>query len=414
MLLIQLLLLYFPSLQLFAIPTDNGQIPASLCYFFSLVFVPYLLMKLQNLRLPPWYITSLFFFVFIVAVFNIPNYGLSKSILHWAFGLYLLVIILNVGSDFSKDEWMSILDVTAFTFMVAHFLFMIIYNGHISLNLIKGYYSGEITGSHGSLLLSITRGGRNLDATWLGLGAFFVKGRRKPIYITYAILFSFFGGSRVGIISIFLAILWTIIYDENLKLTKKNIKWYAIYVVCISLILVFTGTAQGVLDRVGISIPSPKVLLSCFADPSSQQDVDIGISTDEFLSGRGAIWPIVPKMIRNNCMGYGVGNAMRIMRTTYGFAGTEDVVHNVLMQWTVDEGILGGVWFLVLVFGFFWSQRKKLFSSPFAGYLLTYIVLSIVQFHGAEALMLYVVGVYILQSNLKLIRFNKENITAES
>ena len=84
---LQLLLLYLPTLMIFAIQTDNGPIPASLCYFFSLVFVSLLLAKIRHLKWPPWYLTGFFAFVLVWAIVNVPSYGFSKSILHWAFGL---------------------------------------------------------------------------------------------------------------------------------------------------------------------------------------------------------------------------------------------------------------------------------------------------------------------------------------
>ncbi|MBD5101536.1 MAG: hypothetical protein HDT27_02355, partial [Subdoligranulum sp.] len=117
---IQLIMLYFPILQFFSIPTDNGSIPASACYFFSLVFLPCLLKNLKTLRLPPWYLTVLYFYVMFLALIRIPEYGLSKSVLHWSFGFYLLVVILNIGADYKKDEWLQMLEIGACVFVVVH------------------------------------------------------------------------------------------------------------------------------------------------------------------------------------------------------------------------------------------------------------------------------------------------------
>jgi O-antigen ligase len=69
----------------------------------------------------------------------------------------------------------------------------------------------------------------------------------------------------------------------------------------------------------------------------------------------------------------------------------------VFLQLLVDEGILGGAWYLALVAAFLWMQwkrRPRCFSSPFSGYLLAYVMLSLVQFHGGEALMLFTLGVF--------------------
>lgn len=411
---VQLIFLYLPLLQFFAIKTDNGNIPASVCYFFSLIFVPYLLINLKDLRLPPWYITFLCAYVLIFAVIRIPQYGLSKSVLHWAFGFYLLVVLLNVGTDFQRKDWLYILEIGACIFAVFHLLYMLLNWGKIWF-LLHGFFDGTVNGLYTGSLPSLTRGGKNLDCTWLGLGAFFVRGRKKAVYVTYAIFFSFLGCSRVGVISIGLAILWSLIYDPVYRLTWKNLKLYVAGGLAILLVLFGTGTAQAFLGRNLISLPAPAVWFDlalektvepiASAEPMSQQTamapVDPALqnasAAAKFLSGRAAMWKIAPRMFRDNPFGYGVGNTMRVMRTDYGSTSGEDVIHNVFFQWSLDEGFIGGIWFLGLLAAFLYGQWKKwprCFEDPFAGYFLTYFVLSLVQFHGAEALMIFVLGAW--------------------
>lgn len=419
LLLIQLLLLYIPSIQFFSIQTDNGAIPASACYFFSLVFVPYLIKNIKTLRLPPWYFTVLYFYVMLLAAFRIPQYGLSKAVLHWTFGFYLLVVILNTGAEFQKEEWLRMLEIAACVFAVVHFVF-ILFHGDIVWFLLKGYFWGEINGGAGMYLPSLTRGGRNLDCTWLSLGAFFVRGKKKAVYVTYAILFSFLGGSRVGVIAIGMVVLWSLIYDSIYKLTVKKIKWYALYAAVLLLVLFFSGMAQAFLSRMFSGIEAPGQWLQIQQEIVQQETDGIGEinsaiipkppvsigSASVILSGRAAMWINVPKMVKANPFGYGVGNAMRVMKSQYGFSSYEDVVHNVFFQWLLDEGILGGMAYLGLFAAFLyrqWKMRPRLFQSPFDGYFLTYFILSMVQFHGGEALMIFVLGVYLLQQNARCI-----------
>lgn len=427
LLLIQLLLLYVPSIQLFSIQTDNGTIPASVCYFFSLVFVPHLIKNIKNLRLPPWYVTVLYFYVMLLAAIRIPQYGLSKSVLHWTFGFYLLVVILNIGAEFQKEEWLHMLETGYCVFAIVHFVFILFHWDTIWF-LIKGYFWGEIDGAYGAYLPSLTRGGRNLDCTWLALGAFFVRGKKKAIYVTYVILFSFLGGSRVGVIAIGMAVLWSLIYDPIYKLTVKKIKWYALYATILLLILFCSGMAQAFLSRIFGGVQAPGKLLqpvleNSVADvqeapfalrdattlESSAADVQeapiVLHNATAILSGRAAIWENIPQMVKDNPFGYGAGNAMRVMKSQYGFSSYEDVVHNVFFQWLLDEGLLGGMAYLGLFAAFFFHQWKKgvLFKSSFEGYFFTYFVLSLVQFHGAEALMIFVFGIYLLQREIRCI-----------
>jgi O-antigen ligase len=77
----------------------------------------------------------------------------------------------------------------------------------------------------------------------------------------------------------------------------------------------------------------------------------------------------------------------------------------VFLQLLVDEGILGGVWYLALVAAFLWAQwkrRPRCFADPLGGYLLAYVLLSLVQFHGGEALMLFTLGAFWAQEGAAL------------
>ncbi len=389
LLLIQLVLLYFPGIQFFSLTTDNGTIPASVCYFFSLIFVPWLILHLKKLRLPHWSILGLFLLVYIIALLRLTQYGLSKSILHWAFGLYLVVVVLNIGSGIEKEQWLKLLEIAACIFAASHFLYML-WNHEVVMYLLRGYYTGTLQGTYGALLPSLTRGGRNLDATWLALGGFFVTGKKKAVYITYCILFSCFGASRVGLVATACLILWSLIYDKMYRLNRKNLKWYVIYAIVMLIILICSGLAAAGLGRFSFSSPAQDTNTSS-GDIQGNENTGAEI----FLSGRAAMWSRAPQMLRDNPWGYGVGNALIVMRQNYGFTGYEDVMHNVFLQLTLDEGLLGGMWFIGLAVTFLYMQRKSFFCSAFEGYILTYLILSMVQFHGGEALMWFPLGIYL-------------------
>jgi O-antigen ligase len=395
------MLLYVPTVQFFSIKTDNGSIPASLCYFFSVVFVPYLALNIKNIKLPPWYITLLCIYVYVLAIIRIPQYGLSKSILHWAFGLYLLIIVINVGSDFTMDEWIKILGYGAVFFCIAHFVYMLMDYKTVCW-LLKGYFTGDFNRNWCAYLKSLTRGGRNLDATWLALGGFFVKGKKKAPYVTYLILFSVLGGSRVGVLAACVLIVWSLIYDEIYRLTKKNVIYYVLYAVLMFCVLFGSGMGQAFLGKFFSGIKAPGQWLGIESAAIEQEITPLGVSAS--LSGRADIWRNIPLMFKDNPLGYGVGNTMKVMKKSYGFESFEDVVHNVFFQWTIDEGVIGGVWFVFLVALFLlrqWGHRPYVFASPFEGYFLCYILLSVFQFHGAESLMVYVLGIYIIHNGEK-------------
>lgn len=392
--LIQLVFLYLPQLMLFSVPTDNGPIPASLCYFAALLFAPYLLANLRRLKWPRWYLLGFFLFVFVWAAVQMPRYGLSKSILHWAFAFYLFVMLPNVGHDFSKERWLGLLEAGACIFAVLHVINTICHP-QIFLDLLEGYFNGSGNGYYASLIPSLTRGGRNLDATWLALGAFFVRGRKKALYATYVLLFPFVASSRVGIIAIGFVMLWSLFYDPMYRLTLRNLKWYLLYAVVILAILISSGTAQGLLSRIGIHLPTPAQLFGMVTQEQAQM-MAAGLPSTGFLSGRESMWSLAPEAFMNNPFGYGVGNAMRVLRAEYGFSSYEDVMHNVFMQLALDEGIIGIAWFVAVAVLFAvsqWKLRPRFLEKPIAAYFFTYLVLSLVQFHGGEALMHFTMAI---------------------
>lgn len=411
LLMLQLLLLYLPTLMLFSIQTDNGPIPASLCYFFALATAPYLLAEFRRLKWPPWYLTGFFAFVLLWAVICKPSFGLSKSVLHWAFGFYLLVMIPTVGHDFSGKDWLRLLETGAVCFACIHAVYMVIHRQYL-WDMLQGYWNGTGNGFYAAMIPSLTRGGRNLDATWLALGAFFVRGRKKAVYVSYVILFSFIASSRVGIIAIGMVVLWSLFYDPEYRLRLKNIKWYVLYAVLMLALLVVTGSAQGLFSRLGVHLPSPARIFGVVT-PQEAQQAAAALPSTGFLSGREALWSLAPQAFLARPVGYGVGNAVRVFRMYYGFSSYEDVMHNVFLQLLLDEGFVGGLWFAGMCIAFLASQLKKrsrCFSAPIAGYFLTYLVLSLVQFHGGEALMQFVLAVFLADPQLLL--GEKSNIPA--
>lgn len=369
-----LILLYLPLLTLGSIPTNNGIIPISLCYVFSVVFLPFLFLELPRLRLPPWYICCLYVFVLLWAIVQAPAHGVSKSILHWLFGAYLLLILSNIGKYLSKEDISSVLQVGVLAFFVAHLVYNIIHWDAI--------YQVVFQGRIASTLTSLTRGGRNLDATWLALGCFLIVNPKIRIScLLYAFAYAIIGVSRSGLIACLLCLVWVLVYDPKFGFRKKTAPfWLGIAIAGIG-----AAFAIGLGQRLVARLTS-----------------GVGEGAVSFLSGREALWQNVGSMFTAHPFGVGVGNAVPVLRAEFGFASYEDVMHNVFFQLLLDEGFIGALWFLALVAAFLFSQRDRhtgWFRQPLAAYLLGYLLLSLVQFHGGEALMIFVLGCYLFQQD---------------
>lgn len=365
------ILLYLPHLKLAEIPTSNGGIPISLCYIFSLVFIPFLLLQLPKLRIPPWYITGLYAFVILYGFWMMPAYGLKKGMLHWLFGSFLLLVLVNAAEFLKEEDWFRIVQIGVLTFFVLHLAFNIFHWKAVNAVV----FGGETAAS----LPSLTRGGRNLDASWLGLGCFLLRDRKVRFgCLLYSLGYSVLGVSRAGLLASGLCLVWVWIYDDQFGLRKRTALLWAGVATVGAVTATATGMAQRMLSRIFGSM---------------------GEGAISFLSGREAMWKNVWPMFQVHPFRVGVGNAIPVMRDEFGFASYEDVVHNVLFQWLLDEGFIGALWFVGLVLLLLYSQRNKRFKAPFPAYLGAYLILSMVQFHGGEALMIFVLGVYLASQN---------------
>ena len=371
LLIVWLLLLYLPGLQVGEIPTANGTIPISWCYLFSVAFLPYLVLQFPRLRIPPWYLTGLYLFVLVWAAVQAPVYGLSKGILHWLFGAFLLLVLVNLGQTLSEEMLSNVLQTGILAFMACHLVY--------TLANWQTVYNVVFQDQMASTLASLTRGGRNLDATWLGLGCFLV---RKPKWrigcLLYSFAFAVIGVSRVGLIASGLCLLWILVYDPQFGFRKKTALFWGGLAAVGLVVALATGMAQRMYDRVFFGY---------------------GEGAISFLSGRETMWQNVLPMFKAHPFGVGVGNAIPVMRAEFGFSRYEDIMHNVFFQWLLDEGIIGGLWFLALAVLLLVSQKDRAtgwFRQPTAAFLLGYLVLSMVQFHGGEALMIFTLGCFLL------------------
>ncbi len=369
-----LVLLYLPILNIMEIPTPNGTIPVSFCYLFSVAFIPLLIFKLPKLRIPPWYITGLYAFVIVWAVIQYPARGFSKGILHWVFGAYVLLVLANMKDELDNERILKVLETGVLVFFACHLVFNAI-NWRDIYNIIAN-------GEGGLSLSSLTRGGRNLDASWLALGCFFVRNKKLRIgCLLYSFAYAVIGVSRVGLAASGICLLWILVYDKKFGFNKKTaLIWLGIAA---------AGIGASFALGIGQRMISKLIGQGEFGDSSGK------IS---FLMGREYMWKNVLPMFKEFPLGVGAGNAIPVMRESFGFCGYEDVVHNVLFQLLLDEGFVGALWMLCLVFMLFFNQcrRGRWFRSPFAAYFLTYLALALVQFHGGEVLMIFVMGCCIL------------------
>ena len=346
-------------------------IPLSFTYFFSLVFAPWLLCHVRRWRLPPWPVTGLFAFVILYALAAGVRFGISRTLLNWVFGAYLLLVCVNLGADFAWEDWQDVLKYPML-------LFAVLEAGNVALQsrellgMAGRVASGEIA-YYRPEFRSLTRGGVNLDASWMGLGCFFMARRgEKYAYWLWAALFAGLYSSRTGIVACGVYLVWAVCTDRDWRPNRKTVWIFAGAAAAELAVLYVSGALSLIVDR--------------FLGKVNGGDV---------LAGRGAMWSNVWRMFRDNPFGCGVGNAMIVMSRDYGFKSYEDNLHNVFFQFVLDEGFLGALWYAALVAGFLRRELRARLRHPLAGYFCCWLVLSLVEFHGGEVQMQFVLGAYL-------------------
>jgi O-antigen ligase len=108
--------------------------------------------------------------------------------------------------------------------------------------------------------------------------------------------------------------------------------------------------------------------------------------------GRVTLWDGGVRVFARYPLGVGQGNAAAYVRAALGADLGEDNLHNQYLQHLVETGIQGLAAFALLAAVTWWRYQRGRFADPLLLYVLLYLVVSAVQFRGADALVWYVYG----------------------
>ena len=334
------------------------------CHVFSLIFLPMIFFK-KKIRMPNKIILFFIIFVILHAVALSFDYSIAANLLNYIFGLYIVLIQVNIADDFSLDDWLNIIRKVA----VIMLLWVII----------KDYYERDaiisfINHPYGHPSIStIFGGGANLEATWLALMGFAFKKRGALIYNAICTVISAVYASRAGLIINALWIIWFLIRGFK----KENILKY-IFLVVILFSLLFIANKNGLFDYIFERFSMTG------EDPGSV--------------GRTNMWQYAGELIRTNPLGVGIGNSIKALERLTGVDYSEGNFHNVYMQMFIDLGWLGGLAYLSIVIGFVIKQFKNLFNNPLVAMLYVYAIVSLVQFKGGDSIIFYVLGAFLVSN----------------
>lgn len=320
----------------------------------------------------------------VITVADAPAHGFGSMIFKYVFQYLVLVVTLNlmvlVGPE--RSERM----VLAGAWVV---LGIVLLNAAVNFEEFLHYYESPWNGHPN--YPTVFSGGPNLEATWPAmLGVFCHNDRRGRTYLALAFALAALLQSRAGLMLSAGAIVYVVLLRDG---TRPNVREVAasVLVVILALLLAVAGPralsarASVTQSMAGGDGGSERV--------AAENETDSGASRKQSpakpqgVPGRQGIWPGALEAFGDApILGYGAGNAMDAVRSVTGYPYREDNVHNYPLQVLLDFGLVGFAAFVAVVVGFLVQGARARLRSPFAAFLLLYLIGGLVQFRGGELL----------------------------
>lgn len=345
----------FQNIQLFSF--DGGAIKPY--HVLALAFVPTLLRKIKFF---PNVISVFLILILASSVVGMPTFGISSFLLNYMFAFLLLLIVRNMGEDFTQDEWISLIKKVAFLMMGIIWIKNILQIAQIIAFFKQPYGHPLVTTFFG--------GGVNLEATYMAMLIPFFKGdKRMWIYHIGSLALSLVYVSRTALVINILVIMWFGVIYVDRKYWGRVVA--GITVILVAFIILYSrGSLDYMINRM------------------------VNIGKEAGSLGRFRMWRYFFEAVYQYPLGVGIGNSIDALRTISGIAYGEDNLHNIYMQMVLDLGICGGLYYAAVILVFLYQNRREIFRNAIIFTLILYIIASLVQFRGAEAFVYFIMGVY--------------------
>lgn len=322
-----------------------------------------------KIKLPPMMISVFFVCIMIVSAISYTRYGFNSLCINYIFVYYLIILIINIGKDIKSDEWINILKKVALIMIVC-----IYFNILMNFSQVTFFLSGN---SERINLRTFFGGGINLEATWIALlGIFFIKDEKAYIYLFFSMIISMLYSSRSGLIVNILFFTIILVHESNNNYIrfKKTLLLFIVGVL-INFVNLKTGMFSYVLNRFS------------------------KLGNENGSLGRLKMWEYIFPSFINNPFGYGLGNAVKSLTRLSGEIFSESNVHNMFFQMFLDTGMIGGIMYLYLNIRFIFKEKRNIIKNPIIAFIVLYILLSIIEFRGADFLIYVLISIYILTKN---------------
>jgi len=355
------LLLNYQSFSVLSLGEESGIKPYHL---FFIAITPFIV---RGFRLDVSEAFPVLIFFFVICLTSVLG-GIADQEINILFLNYLFAFAAFLISyaiyDLTDDKvaFLNMLRIASFFIIV-----IVLINIFSARESILAYLKSPL---HHPALTFFYAGGPNLEATWLVMnGAFFSKSKWFWPYWIISICIAVLYSSRVAFI---LGVVLPFLCFRQLRSYRSLLLMPLIGLALFGVILI---VSPYILDR----------FMVIGSDPGSLGRLDLW---------RGA-WGILQNL---PIVGYGAGNSVNEIYELIGHVD-DDNLHNYTAQVLLDFGFLGLLSWLVLIFYVIRHLYKDISFDYYGIYIVLFLVGSILQFRGAEALFWSVMGFYVASRN---------------
>ena len=264
-----------------------------------------------------------------------------------------------------------------FTWMLGCCIVFIILRDIVYAGQLGAVYA-RTEGASGVLYMST--GGRNIEASLLALLSILLLGTRAyPIAAGIAFLTSATMLSRAGLLGAAVSI------GIAAYRSRKTRHYYLYSFLGVAMVVLMVGL---VLSSV-IDIP----VLDRFNLQAETQ-------LEHKNVGRLALWTSAGTALKQNLLGYGVGNGVPVMEQISGLTFIENNVHDIYLQFLLEGGVQSLLLFLALAAHILFTRTEGQ-QGNIKAFLLCYLMLAFIEFSGYEAYFWFFVGMFYARHDMR-------------
>lgn len=232
-----------------------------------------------------------------------------------------------------------------------------------------------------SSVLYMSTGGRNIEASLLALLSILLLGTRVyPIAAFIALMTSATMLSRAGLVGVAISV------GIAAYRTRKTRYYYLYTFVAMAMVVLVAGM---VLSSV-IDIP----VLDRF-------NLQAETNLEHKNVGRLALWTSAGTALKQNVLGYGVGNGVPLMEQISGITFVENNVHDIYLQFLLEGGIQSLLLFLLVAAHIALSPAEGQ-QRNIKAFLVCYLMLAFIEFSGYEAYFWFFVGMFYARNDMRV------------